>query len=201
MIWLTGVTVALRLPGKQLANAYAAGLLIVVARGVRRAGLGLLLPVSLVAIVLLTWRGARAAGRRGARASGASPRSRAPGDTRVRGRARALPARTRRGARVERVRRPRLLRGRAAIGHAVRRSLSRPLARRLRAHLRAVGACVRRRDARRASRLRPVSLLHRDTARVPVRIACDRARHDRADGVRGRSPRCSRSAPSRIRPG
>ena len=62
VIWLTGVTVALRLPGKQLANAYAAGLLIVVAAAFVALISGLLLPVSLVAIVLLTWRGARAAG-------------------------------------------------------------------------------------------------------------------------------------------
>ena len=62
VIWLTGVTIALRLPGKQLANAYAAGLLIVVAAAFVALLSGLLLPVSLVAIVLLAWRGARAAG-------------------------------------------------------------------------------------------------------------------------------------------
>ena len=60
VIWLTGVTVALRLPGKQLANAYAAGLLIVVAAAFVALISGLLLPLSLVAIGLLTWRGARA---------------------------------------------------------------------------------------------------------------------------------------------
>lgn len=67
-IWLAGAAVALRLPGRQLANAYAAGLLIVVAAAFVSLLSGVLLPVSLAAVVLLAWRGARAAGQEAARA-------------------------------------------------------------------------------------------------------------------------------------
>ena len=62
VIWLTGVPAALRLPGRQLTNAYAAGLLIVVAAAFLALLSVWLVPVALAAVVLLTWRGARAAG-------------------------------------------------------------------------------------------------------------------------------------------
>lgn len=79
VLWLTGVAVALRLPGRQLANAYAAGLLIVVAAAFVALLSGLLLPVALAAVALLTWRGARTAGREACARAGRSLAAALPG--------------------------------------------------------------------------------------------------------------------------
>ena len=60
VIWLTGVAVALRLPGRQLANAYAAGLLIVVAAAFVALLSPWLAPLAVAGVAVLAWGGARA---------------------------------------------------------------------------------------------------------------------------------------------
>ena len=63
VVWLAGVPLALRLPGRHLANAYAGGLLVVLAMAFASLLSVLLLPVAVAAVGALVWSGLRALDR------------------------------------------------------------------------------------------------------------------------------------------